>query len=170
MCMKTLLLLTLLLFFGLLVFSQNLFDGVYKGLDPIIYRDLKGNMHEYRDPSLPSAKWYHTTYIKFIHDSIYVDQSPIYIIKNDTSRSASDGGFYYYRGVYKSKGDSINLALKEIGCDYCPKLRRKNKKGIYVNVVRKKIFIIKSKHGILWVNGYPFNQISDFQLISENFK
>jgi hypothetical protein len=77
-------------------------------------------MKDYGDPAKPKYKWYHLSELTFKGDSIFLEQSPVAIFNRDTVFSASDGGFYTYRGILKNyKGNTIaSLTLHD--CDYCP--------------------------------------------------
>lgn len=104
--------LTILIVFSLTdTFGQIKPKGTFVGLVPI--KDLG-------DSAKPQYKWYHLSELTFKGDSIYFEQSPIAIHKNDTVFSASDGGFYYYAGTIQIfKGQTVaDLTLTT--CDYCP--------------------------------------------------
>jgi hypothetical protein len=104
--------LTLIVSFSLThTFGQLKPKGIFIGLVPI---------KNFSDPAKPQYKWYHLSELTFKGDSIYLEQSPIAIHKNDTIISASDGGFYYYAGTIQFfKGQTVaDLTLTT--CDYCP--------------------------------------------------
>jgi hypothetical protein len=90
---------------------QNSMDGFYIGLEAMKYSV---------DPAKPKYKWYHLTHIERRSDSIFVYQNPIAIYRHDTVWSASDGGFYYYRGKIGTNGNRITMNLVMTNCDYCP--------------------------------------------------
>jgi hypothetical protein len=71
------------------------------------------------DPSKPKYKWYHLNHLTIHGDSAWLDQNPISIHKKDTAWSASDVGFYNYRGTARVNGYQIELNLELKDCDYC---------------------------------------------------
>ena len=87
---------------------------------------LKGNfvglelMNNYDDPANPNYRWYHLSRLTFNGDSVFLEQSPVAIYKKDTIFSASDGGFYSYRGVVTNFQGKTIATLTLIHCDYCP--------------------------------------------------
>jgi len=92
------------------------------------------------DPVDPGKefKLYHLGYLKIKGDSIFLDQSPIFVYENDTSYSASDGGFYYYSGILQKIDTTILLNLKELFCDYCGAPVRKKPDGTHEIIKREK--------------------------------
>jgi hypothetical protein len=99
--------------------SSHKFDGLYVGLEEMCWTDSAGKKECYIDPANSKRKWYHLTYIKIKGDSAFVDQNPVSIYKKDTGFSASDGAFYYYSGLFKTKDTTIIFNLTELFCDYC---------------------------------------------------
>jgi len=92
-------------------FGQLKPKGIFIGLIP---------MKDYGDPAKPQYKWYHLSELTFKGDSVFLEQSPIAISNKDTIFSASDGGFYSYRGTLEIyKGKSV-ASLILTNCDYCP--------------------------------------------------
>ena len=63
--------------------------------------------------------WYSKNSITFKNNAVFFEQSPVSIKNGDASYSASDGGFYYYKGSLKPKGSKFFAHLKFISCDYC---------------------------------------------------
>lgn len=95
-------------------------DGDYEGFIEMCLIDSKGKKYCYQDPSNKKAKWYHKTLVNIKGDSIFFDQSPVSINRKDTLYSASEGGFYYYKGIIiKTEGPQIAKTILS-NCDYCP--------------------------------------------------
>lgn len=92
-------------------FGQFKPKGTFIGLIP-----MKG----YGDPAKPQYKWYHLSELTFKGDSVFLEQSPVAIFKKDTVFSASDGGFYSYRGTFETYKGKTAASLTLINCDYCP--------------------------------------------------
>lgn len=92
-------------------FGQFKPKGTFIGLIPIM---------GYVDPDKPQYKWYHLSELTFKGDSVFLEQSPIAIFKKDTIFSASDGGFYSYRGTLETYKGKTVASLTLINCDYCP--------------------------------------------------
>ena len=107
------LILTLFIFsFSINAFGQLKAKGTFIGLIPI---------EGYGDPANPQYKWYHLSELTIRGDSVFLEQSPVTFFKKDTIFSASDGGFYYYRGTLETyKGKTVAL-MTLTNCDYCPK-------------------------------------------------
>lgn len=98
-------------FFLTQAFGQIKPKGTFIGLMPI---------KDYGDPAKPKYKWYHLSQMTFHGDSVFLEQSPVAIFKNDTIFSASDGGFYSYRGTIKTYKGKTVASLILSNCDYCP--------------------------------------------------
>ena len=77
-------------------------------------------MKGYGDLAKPQYKWYHLSELTFKGDSVFLEQSPVAIFKKDTIFSASDGGFYSYRGTLETYKAKIIASLALANCDYCP--------------------------------------------------
>jgi len=92
-------------------FGQFKPEGIYVGLE---------KMKSYSSSEIPNHVWYHLSVLIFKDDSVFLEQSPVAIYKDDTIFSASDGGFYSYAGTIETyRGKTIaDLTLKS--CDYCP--------------------------------------------------
>ncbi len=91
-------------------YGQALSDGSYVGLE-----DMSSI-----SPDKPKIKWYQLTHLTIKGDSVWVNQSPISIYKRDTVWSASDGGFYNYKGKITVNEGQLVIDLKMTHCDYCP--------------------------------------------------
>ncbi|TDX01955.1 hypothetical protein [Dinghuibacter silviterrae] len=98
--------------------AQQKPKGVYSGLIRMCAKNPDGSTYCYGDPARPEEKWYHLTYIKFKGDSVYIDQEPVYFRHGDTVFSASDGGFYGYKGTFVLKGQQMLFHLSLAWTDY----------------------------------------------------
>ena len=95
--------------------------------------------------------------------------NPVIIKNQDTSYSVSDGAFYYYSGTLTKTDSSISLDLKEIFCDYCGELMKKNKDGKLVRDYRTKHYTCKLIDKGLIVDGYLYIKTNKKEdLISEH--
>lgn len=131
---------------------------------------LKNGKREcYSDPSRPKRKWYHLTYIKIKGDSVFADQSPINIYKNDTLYSASDGAFYYYRGTIDRHDSVALIKMKLIYCDYCA-IPAEGNKNAYLFPSTKTYNCKLTNEGLI-INGHLFKKTNIKEvLISEHSK
>ena len=93
------------------VWGQLKPQGTFIGLESI-----KG----YEDSAKPNYKWYHLSIMTIKGDSVFLDQSPIAIYKKDTLFSASEGGFYYYKGTLQWFQGKIIADLTLDSCFNCP--------------------------------------------------
>ncbi len=165
----------ILLFFYLILTSIAISgqskDGIYSGLLEMCEIDKNGQKDCY-DSENPDGKWYHLTYLKIQGEMAYLDMNPILInSKNDTLYSASDGGFFYYKGLVNKAKDSLVLDLVEIYCDNCGEIVEKNEKGEWIPVKRKKRITGIYKDGNLLINGLIFKpEKKDRHMVSENYK
>ncbi len=136
--MKTI---TLILFITVIsnpIFGQNKLDGIYKGLIEISFIDSLGVKHNYGESFNSKYKWYHLSYLKIENDSAFLDMHPISITdKGDTLYSASDGGFYFFKGIFELE-DELIIKLSEVTSDYCGKLVVKNEEGKLIPKKRRK--------------------------------
>lgn len=128
------------------------------------------NMEGYSDESQPDYRWLRKTYIKFKNDSVFIDQSPIAISKSDTIYSASDGGFYYYKGIKNEKGNQIKIATKEISCDNCPTVIKKDSNGNSFLLKREKNIIAKRIGNDLQIGNELYRKVKNKKLRSESLK
>ena len=122
------------------------------------------------DEGRPENIWYYETFIKFKNDSVFIDQSPISVNKNDTLYSASDGGFYYFKGSKAENLNQIKIFTKEIACDYCPSEMKRNSEGIFEKVDREKNYEAQKASNGLIINSQIFKKIKNKKLRSEFFK
>jgi hypothetical protein len=99
-------------------FTQEKPQGIYMGLEKIYKTDSTVNIS---GPYTPKKyQWFYLSYIAFEGDSVFLEQMPVSVYKNDTIYSASDGEILSYSGMLRHEGTSLkaNLALNE--CDTCP--------------------------------------------------
>jgi len=126
--------------------------------------------HTITDPSHPRKvfKLFYLSYLKIKDDSVFLDQSPIFVHKKDTTYSASTGGFFYYNGTMINTDKTILFNLKELFCDYCARPIEIEPDGSKQPIQRyKQLKGLKTKDGFL-INGYLFKKVViNEELISE---
>jgi hypothetical protein len=111
----------------------NPIDGTYSGLEKLCWStDENGNCVNTIEQD-PGFNWYHENTIKVKGDSVFLDQNPLSISIKDHKKifSASDGGFYYYKGTITQKGNLYYFNFKQLYCDYCPEEIIKQPDGTY---------------------------------------
>ena len=92
------------------------------------FKKLNGDFNEKTkkyssyDENNPNDIWYNKYKLKIIGDSVFVDRSAIFKRGKETFSSASDGGFYFYKGIVHKENNKKIIELEEYDCDYCPKL------------------------------------------------
>jgi len=150
-----------------IVSAQNIAEGYYIGMIEMCSIDSSGTKECYTDPADPRRKWYHLTKIKLSGDSIFVDQSPVGVRKRDTVYSASDGGFYYYRGTISKKQGGWRIHLKMVSCDYCTLRYRRLPNGDREVISNSKEWIATFHDQQLEINGNYFRRSDKIQLRSE---
>ena len=167
--MKSLLMLSIILLISTSTFGQKM-DGVYEGLIEICHTDSMGVKTCFGDNLESNDKWYHLSYLKLDGDSVFLDMYPISITEvGDTLHSASDGGFYFYKGVF-SGSDELNIELTEVYCDYCATQVKKINDNEYRPIKRKLRLQGKFLDGTLHINGRQFKRNNNNRLMeSENF-
>jgi len=151
--------------------GQNLPAGQYVGFEKICMRQTKKDSCDNRDHYNKRSKWFHLSTMKFKGDSVFLDQSPVQISKKDTIYSASDGGFYFYKGTWKKLSEThFVITLREVFCDYCGEIVRKNEDGIAERVFRTKNYMCTwSKDGFL-ANGLVYkNSTNEKNMLSEHW-
>lgn len=110
------------------------------------------------DPEQPQYNWLYKTKIAFKKDSVFIEKSPISVYKKDTLYSASDGGFYSYKGIWNETNDKFEINVIETNCDNCPEAMQEIRKGVYQKVIRKKDYKGKRTKKGLNLNGIEFNE------------
>lgn len=108
------------------------------------------------DPKRPQYKRFYKTKITFKKDSVFIQKSPISVYKKDTSYSASDGGFYSYKGIWNDTNGKIEVNVIETNCNYCPASMQEIRKGVYQKVIRTKEYKGKRTNKGLNLNGIEF--------------
>lgn len=137
---------------------SNHLNGLYEGVEEMCSTDSAGKKECYDDPENRLAKWYHLSQLRIHNDSAFLEQSPISIYNGDTSYSASDGGFYYYKGSYKLKDSIITIDFKMDHCDYCAIQVEKLEDGQLRGVERPKMMVAVVRSNELFINGYTFKR------------
>lgn len=132
--------------------TDSSLNGVYKGLqyDGLSY-----------DPAYPGKEFksYHEGLLKIKGDSIYFDQYPLFVNNTDTSYSASDGGFFNWRGTKEVHDTSITFNLTEYYCDYCGVFIRTNQDGTEEYCPRQIRLNGKIDSKGFFINGYLYQKI-----------
>jgi len=168
--MKSLLMLSITFLISLSAFGQKM-NGVYEGLIDMCHTDSMGVKTCFGDELESNDTWYHLSYLKFENDSVFLDMYPVSITEiGDTLYSASDGGFYFYKGVFSSSAE-LNLELGEVYCDYCATQVKKINENEYRSIKRKLKLTGKFVNGVLQINGRLFNKTNNNRhMESENYK
>jgi hypothetical protein len=83
-------------------------DGTYVGLQA----------ETYVDPGDPKAKWFHENRLLISNDDAILDKVPVVFSHGKKGYSASDGGFFTYRGKFSKKDGQIFVALRLCQSDY----------------------------------------------------
>lgn len=150
-----------------LSFSQTK-EKIFVGYEPIMWNTDKNGNKTNVDFENPKQKWYHKNKLKIKNDSVFLDRVPVSKIGNKTLHSASDGAFYYYKGVLIKENNQTKIELTEIDCDYCAVRIPKNKNEI---IPKRKLYGKITEEGIE-VNNVKMNEIeySEFLLRSETLK
>jgi hypothetical protein len=94
--------------------SAQINNGYYIGYERMCWKNSKGKVECYGKPE----KWYHKNNLTMINDSVYIITCPVTISHKDTMLSASDGGFYYYKGYLFKSGSKNFVSLVLIKTDY----------------------------------------------------
>lgn len=151
-------------------FGQKM-DGVYQGLIEMCHTDSMGVKTCFGDELESDGKWYHLSYLKLEGDSVFLDMYPVSITEvGDTLYSASDGGFYFYKGVFSSSA-KLNIELVEVYCDYCATQVKKINENEYIPIKRKLRLTGNFVDGVLYIYGRLFNKTNNNRhMESENFK
>jgi hypothetical protein len=83
-------------------------DGSYVGL----------KAENYADPEEPNAQWFHENRLLIRSDEAILDKVPVIVSHGKKQYSASDGGFFTYRGRFSKKDGQIFVALRLCQSDY----------------------------------------------------
>ena len=87
--------------------TQPLTDGTYVGMEPM------PNI----SPDEPKARWFHQNTLTIKGDAATLSKSPVWFKNGKKFYSASDGGFYTYRGTVSIADGhwSVELLLTDSG-------------------------------------------------------
>lgn len=83
-------------------------DGTYVGLQA----------ETYVDPGDPKATWFHENTLLIRNDDAILDKVPVVVSHGKKGYSASDGGFFTYRGRFSKKDGQVFVALRLCQSDY----------------------------------------------------
>jgi hypothetical protein len=147
--------------------AQSKLDGVYQGIEEIVWTDSLGLSHNVF-LSGDSSKWYHESHLAIRADSIFIGQSPLHIVNGKKLYSASTGGFYYYAGTILKTDSSIITKISLTSCGYCPQpvtstIDEKTGEETLIKVDQiKKVLtyiLIKTKNGLV-LNNVHYRRLS----------
>lgn len=137
----------LFLVFGCKKYNEDAFEGkIFTGYEPI---------RMILDPENPNYRWFCKTKMTFAKDSVLIEKSAVAVDKSDTLHSASDGGFYKYKGTWKAN-PRFEINAVETSCDYCPETMQKTADGRYKKIVRTLNYLGAAKNRELFLNGIAF--------------
>ena len=139
--------------------SDTLFDGSYTGLE---YDRIT------TDPVYPGKEFkaFHKGWMKIKKDSVFFDQTPILVYDKDTSHSASDGGFFFWRGTKTKNDTAIVINLTEYYSDYAGVLVRINAAGKEEFYPRTKELIAKFTPDGLLIKGYLYRKVNKMDTLA----
>jgi hypothetical protein len=95
-------------------------DGTYVGMEP---------MHNI-SPDEPKARWFHENTLKISGDAVILNKSPVWFKNAKKFYSASDGGFYGYRGSVSFADGHWHMDLLLTESDYVAVRIDKDRKPI----------------------------------------
>ena len=102
-----------LLFCGIRAFAadapQTFGDGSYVAVEP---------MANLRDPLKPKARWFHENTLTISGADVTLNKVPAFTNKGEKGYSASDGGFYTYRGTLNLTDGQWYIELLLTESDY----------------------------------------------------
>lgn len=87
------------------------------------------------------------------------------VSKGDTLYFASDGGFYYFKGVKTE--NQITILTKEFACVYCLQEMKKNDEGKFEKVIREKNYLAHQMKNGLKIGEQIFKRAESVFLQSE---
>ncbi|MCC2546929.1 hypothetical protein LJY25_10775 [Hymenobacter sp. BT175] len=87
-------------------------SGFYVGLESM------GPSHADITPEDTTDRWYHENRLTIRSDSVFLEKLPVVIKNHQKGYSASDGGFYTYRGRISAYPDSLVARLRLVNQDY----------------------------------------------------
>ncbi|TGE19321.1 hypothetical protein [Hymenobacter elongatus] len=86
--------------------------GSYIGLESM------GSSRDDITPDDTTDHWYHENRLTFRGDSAFLEQVPVVVKEQEKSYSASDGGFYSFRGKISQYRDSLVAHFLLVNHDY----------------------------------------------------
>lgn len=92
--------------------KSNLAAGTYVGMESM------GTSNNDVTPDDTTDQWYHENTLTIRGDSAFLQEAPIVIKDGQKSYSASDGGFYEYKGIISQHGDSTIANFLMTNHDY----------------------------------------------------
>lgn len=92
--------------------KSNLAAGTYVGMESM------GTSNNDVTPDDTTDQWYHENTLTIRGDSVFLQGVPVAIKDGQKSYSASDGGFYEFKGIISRNGDSTVANLLMTNHDY----------------------------------------------------
>ncbi len=122
-------------------------DGIFVGMEP---------MPGYHDPLTPKDRWFHQNTLTIKGRDATLSKSPVSYNNGRKSYSASDGGFYTYRGAVNFSGGQWQLVLLLIGSDYVA--RPIDKDGKPIPPKPQRFTITRMKDGSLQIGEVTYRR------------
>jgi hypothetical protein len=67
----------------------------------------------------PNERWYHVNVLTIRGEAVQLEQFPVSCRGGEMGWSASDGGFFTYRGTVGGTPPHLTATLVRESCDYC---------------------------------------------------
>jgi hypothetical protein len=91
--------------------AQSFGDGTFIGMEP---------MPGYHDPDTPKDRWFYQNTLTIKGSNATLNKIPVSYYKGRKSYSASDGGFYTYRGTVSFADGKWHIVFLLVDSDYVP--------------------------------------------------
>jgi len=67
----------------------------------------------------PDAYWFHENTLTVKGNEVQLEKAPRHLSKGKVWASASDGGFFTYKGTMEHVGGRLVITFRDVKCDYC---------------------------------------------------
>jgi hypothetical protein len=121
-------------------------DGTYLGMEPMV------NL----SPDEPKARWFHENTLVIRGDTVTLNKSPVWFKDGEKFFSASDGGFYTYRGTLSFVDGQWRVTLLLTDSDYVGVRVNRNRKPLPPKPQRS--IITRTKDGSLLVGEVTYRK------------